>query len=635
MSTVPRPHSCRYCKRIAIVRDRIGNHLQVDLSYQQVLRASSLGCRLLHGRIRKLWSSRYRGEYQNLRLRGYVMPDDEDSGFLWFTWTGFQSIDYREEGEDELQVFALKGNPAGRYIRNRPLNAHPASAQTFAWMKRCLDYCREHHEKCRRIWESRRLLDMPLRLLEVGTVDTPVAYLRVTKPEEMENYAIPSYAWGTGAEAHAIDAIKTNRANLHERLEKGMRLSTLPRTLQDLIIVTQQLGLRYLWIDALCIVQDDPDESRRELGRMGEIYQRSEILLSAAMAKHSGQGFLQARNLNQAYGAVYELPYRLNIDGEERGSVLLCEGSLFNVEEPVHTRIWTYQEHILALRTLGFGSKQIQWECVENHATDGGSLSMGNSPPFVRRGKLKASFAVSDLEDYERDGMFIDWVTEVEEYSTRNFSRQSDRLPAFAVATRLFSYAAGLPVSECCNGLWKSDAHRQLLWAKPVPENREERCAPSWSWATLPGPVIYPCTLDWQDCTLKNTIFTGSRLDVKGFFRKAHWNGRSVKELCKQKPFMFSRGILPLKIMWGVELSAQPVWLLEVTSKYQISKSRGLVLVRDARGDGAFKRCGYFELDHLRLDNLDLDPVVRRRLLELLDMPNWIQQGDYGYISIT
>lgn len=73
-------------------------------------------------------------------------------------------------------------------------------------------------------------------------------------------------------------------------------------------------------------------------------------------------------------------------------------------------------------------------------------------------------------------------------------------------------------------------------------------------------------------------FFTGSCLDIKGFFRKAHWNGRSVRELCEKEVFYFSRGTLPIRITWDFALSPQPVWLLQVTSKYKISKSRGLVL---------------------------------------------------------
>lgn len=75
---------------------------------------------------------------------------------------------------------------------------------------------------------------------------------------------------------------------------------------------------------------------------MEEIYRRFELLTFAAMAKHYSQRFLQARNLNRAYGAVYELPYLLKIDGEKRSSVYLCEKPLLNLEEPVHTRVWTY-----------------------------------------------------------------------------------------------------------------------------------------------------------------------------------------------------------------------------------------------------------------------------------------------------
>lgn len=303
---------------------------------------------------------------------------------------------------------------------------------------------------CKRNLESRALSGMPLRLLEVGAVGTPVAYIRVTKPE-MENYAAASFVWGN--EDLAIHATKTSRENLHERLEHGIRLSTLPQTLWDLIKVTGKLGLKYIWIDALCTVQDDEDECRREVGRMEMIYQRFEALISAAMAENSSQGFLQARNLNQAYGAVYEIPYWQEIDREKRNFVFLCEEPLVNLDEPVHRRVWTNQEHLVPLRTLIFGSKQVSRDCEETHAVDGGSESMENRPSYFERGKPEAS-TVPDLESHALDGMFRDWMAEVEKYSTRGRSRPSYLLPAFEANMHKFSAGTRLPVSEYHYGIW-------------------------------------------------------------------------------------------------------------------------------------------------------------------------------------
>lgn len=92
--------------------------------------------------------------------------------------------------------------------------------------------------------ESRRSTVIPLRLVKVGTVGTPVTYTRVTS-SETENYATPSFVWAIGKMAKTMmDEIKTKRANLHERLEKGIRLSELPQTFQNLIEVTRELGLK-------------------------------------------------------------------------------------------------------------------------------------------------------------------------------------------------------------------------------------------------------------------------------------------------------------------------------------------------------------------------------------------------------
>lgn len=91
----------------------------------------------------------------------------------------------------------------------------------------------------------------------------------------------------------------------------------LPRTIQDTIKVTRSLGLQFLWVDALCIIQDDKDDRQTELSKMAQVFARALVTISAASATHSAQGFLQPRNVRQAYYATYELPYYHCWDGVE------------------------------------------------------------------------------------------------------------------------------------------------------------------------------------------------------------------------------------------------------------------------------------------------------------------------------
>ena len=101
-------------------------------------------------------------------------------------------------------------------------------------------------------------------------------------------YATLSYCWG-GPQRKA-----TSTENLASYLDR-IELRTLPQTLQDAVFVTRKLGLQYIWIDSLCIVQDAELMKTHEVGRMDRIYSNSYITISANCATSCEDGFLQTR----------------------------------------------------------------------------------------------------------------------------------------------------------------------------------------------------------------------------------------------------------------------------------------------------------------------------------------------------
>lgn len=174
-------------------------------------------------------------------------------------------------------------------------------------------------------------------------------------------YVALSYCWGTSQQQK--DA-RTTRENVDYR-HGGIDISQLPQSIKDAIEVTRKLELSYLWVDALCIVQNDPIDVKSELAKMASIYRGATITISAASANDSTEGFLKNRDLKRAYGNLFQLPYHnKRPDGVVEGMVFLSEHPVADThEENIDQRAWTFQEDMLSLRLLRFGSKQTTWRC--------------------------------------------------------------------------------------------------------------------------------------------------------------------------------------------------------------------------------------------------------------------------------
>jgi hypothetical protein len=131
-------------------------------------------------------------------------------------------------------------------------------------------------------------------------------------------------------------------------------------------MMTRRLGCRYIWIDALCIIQGNKADWNEEGVRMDEIYGGSFLNLAAAAARNGNEGLFSARDPNRIRG--FEVP----IKGPEfRGpkTAAFCAETIShimmrNTEASVlMERAWVFQEIYLAPRTLFFGPEQLFWKC--------------------------------------------------------------------------------------------------------------------------------------------------------------------------------------------------------------------------------------------------------------------------------
>jgi hypothetical protein len=544
----------------------------------------------------------------------------------------------------KLCVFMLtmsEDHPAYDFVDTLSLNLYPGSIESFAWIKESFDNCQENHSECNNLLkENQRNFSMPKRLLDVGQFDETMIQLVETGDSTLETYAIASYAWGSGSQAVAIEEAKTTTKNIELRMISGMELASLPRTIQDLVEVTRRIGHRYVWLDAFCIIQDDLIEKPHQLNLIVEFYKRADVLISAASASNCDEGFLQPRSVDQCYGTIFDLPYRWKLPSHEiRGSLFFSEKVLncATDKDPVDMRIWTFQEHLVSSRVISFGSRQIKWKCQKNgYAIDGGEYSRSYGD---LEHQLEVAFCSSQHpseNDEEKNWRVQAWMTIVEQYSLREYSHPEDRVPAFYESISRLAPLLGWSTTECVDGIWKPDASRQLLWKKEKPLTAQETeefqsSGPSWSWATLPGGVIYD-TGAWlrklgdslQTIYFQEDPGTPRCLVVKGYTQEASGVDQHFLDLMSHT----NEDILLVEVDWDIEMAPQRVLLLDLSPNFRPRMDIGLVLVQVGEFTSHFKRCGRFRVIEGGLTARHEYPI------DLQDILYSVQQSELHTVSI-
>ncbi|KAH9214390.1 heterokaryon incompatibility protein-domain-containing protein, partial [Leptodontidium sp. 2 PMI_412] len=144
-------------------------------------------------------------------------------------------------------------------------------------VRQWLDECCLTHVACRAARESLPAQDIPCRLIAVGAPGDINICLKELNENSQEVYMALTYCWG------GYPTEVTNIDNLPER-KRNLSFASLPATIKDAVIVTRELGCKYLWMDALCIRQDHDAERDRGLSKMAQIYSRALLTISAASA---------------------------------------------------------------------------------------------------------------------------------------------------------------------------------------------------------------------------------------------------------------------------------------------------------------------------------------------------------------
>lgn len=328
---------------------------------------------------------------------------------------------------------------------------------------------------------------MPKRLVDLGFPSNSLVAPKVINTRgRQEQYVALSYCWGP--KGH----FSTKKENITD-MEKSIPMELLPQTIKDAFLVARNVDVRYVWIDALCIIQDDAEEWSIEAKRMGAIYANSYFTIAATCAEQSDDGFLRPRNLERV-----SIPFRLNSASEIDGNIyfrnqsdLLRDHQSYILESPLLKRAWVLQETLLSRRTVHFSSKQIYWECRCAFYAEDGMTEDADCRQHAHEFLNTISMLRGRIHSEQLAEMFFrSWGSILSWYSNLSMTRPSDKLPALS---GLASLAESALRCRYLYGIWNVNLPYGLFWHpvnRPMIQATEWR-APSWSWAALEGVIMF------------------------------------------------------------------------------------------------------------------------------------------------
>ncbi|CZR47998.1 uncharacterized protein FPRO_12608 [Fusarium proliferatum ET1] len=286
---------------------------------------------------------------------------------------------------------------------------------------------------------------LPRRILDVGGPGTdPKSAIRLCETEEAPgSYIALSHCWGNLEEQHSC---QTKKDNIAQRLN-SIEWSELPKTFQDSVIITRALGIRYLWIDSLCIIQGDVEDWERESKCMARIYHDAYVTIAAAVGQSDSDGFIKEREKEfRPHEVVRGIYWRKEVNHV-----------VHNRREPLATRAWCYQERLVPRRVLTFHHAEVMFECRLAHWCEcGRNEAYGKFPDRVAHKRMlsKGTRTEEELVDY--------WYsTIIRDYTRLSLSYESDRLPALsAIASQIHAKTGG----RCVAGIWENQVLDGLLW---------------------------------------------------------------------------------------------------------------------------------------------------------------------------
>jgi hypothetical protein len=388
------------------------------------------------------------------------------------------------------------GNPRTSIGRIEDTSTDEAMTLIKGWLQECM----ESHDQCQ-IPDASVL---PKRVLSIS--DGQVRLIETDG--QVAPYLTLSHCWGrppfTQMTSRNLDLLK-----------REIPWTWLSKSFQDAIIITHRLGFQYLWIDGLCILQNDKQDWEYHASKMSEIFSSSQLTIAVSrsgggdkgcFSRHSDRILeLQGKSLRKVKNPLLWQSYYL--DGRDRDGIpktfaaqLKTPHGLFKgrtPEEPLLRRAWVFQEQILSPRIIHYASGELYFECKSQVACEcrGKSLRSLTTQWETRWRKahevlLEAQQPTStDRERLRRSSRHFEaYRALIETYTELDITNDLDRLPALSGVTfgRQDLYLAGMWGSILLESLhWTAMPRGNINMSRRPVQYR----GPSWSWVSVEAPI--------------------------------------------------------------------------------------------------------------------------------------------------
>lgn len=317
----------------------------------------------------------------------------------------------------------------------------------------------------------------------------------------MDVYATLSYRWSS-----KTDFVLT-RSN-YEDYRSQIPQESLPRTIREAVEICRNLGVRHLWVDALCVMQGESDDFMHEVAQMGSIYANSVFTLEASDATDSQCTFSKSRNPLRVEPCVFagagDSVYWV-FEAIRPALDPWCGEDYFYTIRDAHlsSRGWVFQEQAMAPRTIHFASEEFIWSCREEtfcrrclSRRSRYHISAPKCPEWFRKDALLN--LVQGCQGSERRLKFQEaWGDLIRGYSETDFTDLDDRLSALAGIAQLahnnsgFEASYGLRLDFFLHDLRWYSPHNRDPWDLRARFGKLASYMPSWSWLSFAGPVLF------------------------------------------------------------------------------------------------------------------------------------------------
>ncbi len=450
----------------------------------------------------------------------------------------------------------------------RPISNNTGSTETWSAITEWLRICREEHSHCPSFGPTETGW-YPTRLLDIGPKSAPFQDPRLifTTQNKMEGaYATLSHCWGK----NPLVTLKTER--LKEFVTNGIPHEELPKTFREALVVTRNLGVRYLWIDSLCILQSGAgsvEDWQKESAMMHRVYENSYCNIAATAAEDSRGGLFHDRDPRDLLISTMEVDWENEIDPLKpyKGGFTINDLEFWseNVEQtPLLKRAWVYQERLLTGRILHFGSQQLLWECRTS--------SMSESYPNPSRAMLTGYNLLTPKREFveEKWSKAQSWARIIDTYTRCLLTKEEDKLIALSGIAQQHQSVRDAD-DKYLAGIWLKDFPTTLCWSADrqllnSPFNHVYTWrpttyrAPSWSWASVEGHIQMGVSSNHSLITVLDTGVMPVTSNATGQLKDAYLTVRGKLKILSILEWHGTYSLLNVNIYGSDAPQCQLIW---------------------------------------------------------------------------